>query len=434
MPGLDNGLLKETVLLAVICAAIIIAPSREVKPRTKKYFYKMKVFDMYHSNDNYEAFVHPRGPEGVENKSAYIVGTGLAGLSAAIFLVRDAQMPSENIYILEASPVAGGALDGAYIEEHGYCCRGGREPEDHMECLWDMFRSIPSLEHPSMTVLDETYYLNKDDPNYSLERAIWSDGKSATTFDLTFSPRVNEQMQALMMPPEDELDDKPIYEFFDDEFFSTPFWLYYSTMFAFQKWHSELEFKRYCLRFAHHTSDIGGAGAFSDMLFIKYNQYESFVLPMLSYLKDHGVKVTYNTTVTDIRFDCRGGKEVATQITTQHDGKEETIALTENDFVFTTLGSNVENSTLGTHHSAPALKFENGAGKSWALWKKIAAQSDDFGRPGKFCGNIKETMFASATMEIDDTIAAYVEKICHRPLGGGKTSTGGIVTVQDSSW
>lgn len=389
---------------------------------------------MYHSNGNYEAFVHPRKPEGVESKSAYIVGTGLAGLSAAVFLVRDAQMPGENIRILEASPIAGGALDGAYIEGHGYCCRGGRELEAHMECLWDMFRSIPSLENPGMTVLDETYYLNKNDPNYSLERAIWSGGKSATTFDLTFSPRVNEQMQALMMTPEDELDDKPVSEFFDDEFFSTPFWLYYSTMFAFQKWHSALEFKRYCLCFAHHTSDIGGAGAFSDMLFMKYNQYESFVLPMLSYLEDHGVKVTYNTTVTDIRFDCRGGKKVATQITTLHDGKEETIALTENDFVFTTLGSNVENSTIGTHHTAPQLKLENGAGKSWALWKKIASQSDDFGHPDKFCGKVQESMFASATMDIDDAIAPYVEKISQRPLGGGRTGTGGIVSVKDSSW
>ena len=90
---------------------------------------------MYHSNGNYEAFVHPRKPEGIENKSAYIVGTGLAGLSAAVFLVRDAQMPGENIHILEASPIAGGALDGAYIDGHGYCCRGGRELEAHMECL-----------------------------------------------------------------------------------------------------------------------------------------------------------------------------------------------------------------------------------------------------------------------------------------------------------
>ena len=115
-------------------------------------------------------------------------GLARVDVAAAVFLVRDAQMPGENIHILEASPIAGGALDGAYIEGHGFCCRGGRELEDHMECLWDMFRSIPSLENPGMTILDETYYLNKDDPNFSVERAIYSGGKSATTFDLTFSP------------------------------------------------------------------------------------------------------------------------------------------------------------------------------------------------------------------------------------------------------
>ena len=38
---------------------------------------------MYYSSGNYEAFVRPLKPEGVERKSAYIVGTGLAALSAA---------------------------------------------------------------------------------------------------------------------------------------------------------------------------------------------------------------------------------------------------------------------------------------------------------------------------------------------------------------
>ena len=178
---------------------------------------------MYHSNGNYEAFVNPRKPDDIEKKSAYIVGTGLAGLSAAVFLMRDAQMLGENIHILEASPIAGGALDGAYIEGHGFCCRGGRELEDHMECLWDMFRSIPSLEEPGMTILDETYYLNKDDPNFSLERSICSGGQSSTKIDLSFSQRVNQQMQALMMATTKELEDKPISDFFDDEFFAPRF-------------------------------------------------------------------------------------------------------------------------------------------------------------------------------------------------------------------
>ncbi len=68
---------------------------------------------MYYSNGNYEAFADPKKPEGVDNKSAYIIGSGLAGLSAAVFLVRDAQMKGENIHVLEELPVAGGSLDGA---------------------------------------------------------------------------------------------------------------------------------------------------------------------------------------------------------------------------------------------------------------------------------------------------------------------------------
>ena len=39
---------------------------------------------MYYSSGNYEAFARPEKPEGVERKSAYIVGSGLAALTAAL--------------------------------------------------------------------------------------------------------------------------------------------------------------------------------------------------------------------------------------------------------------------------------------------------------------------------------------------------------------
>ena len=55
---------------------------------------------MYYSSGNYEAFATPKKPEGIDNKSAYVVGTGLAGLAAACFLIRDAQMPGEHILSL----------------------------------------------------------------------------------------------------------------------------------------------------------------------------------------------------------------------------------------------------------------------------------------------------------------------------------------------
>ena len=82
---------------------------------------------MYYSSGNYEAFARPKKPADVDNKHAYIIGTGLAALSAACYLVRDGQMPGENIHILEKDPVPGGACDGLDIPGLGYVMRGGRE-------------------------------------------------------------------------------------------------------------------------------------------------------------------------------------------------------------------------------------------------------------------------------------------------------------------
>ena len=107
---------------------------------------------IYYTSGNYEAFARPEKPEGVENKHAYIVGSGLAALAAACFLVRDGQMPGAQIHILEAMDIAGGACDGIFDPSRGYIMRGGREMEDHFECLWDLFRSIPSLDRPEVSV------------------------------------------------------------------------------------------------------------------------------------------------------------------------------------------------------------------------------------------------------------------------------------------
>lgn len=44
---------------------------------------------MYYTNGNYEAFARPRKPHDADQKSAWLVGSGLASLAAAAFLIRD---------------------------------------------------------------------------------------------------------------------------------------------------------------------------------------------------------------------------------------------------------------------------------------------------------------------------------------------------------
>ena len=235
---------------------------------------------IYYSSGNYEAFARPEKPEGIEGKSAYLVGSGLASLAAACFLVRDARMPGENIHILEAMDIAGGACDGINDPSRGYVMRGGREMEDHFECLWDLFRSIPSLEVPDASVLDEYYWLNKHDPNYSLCRATVNRGEDAhTDGKFRLSQKGNMEIMKLFFMKDEDLYDKTIEDVFDDEVFRSDFWLYWRTMFAFENWHSALEMKRYFQRFIHH---IGGLPDFSALKFTRYNQYESLILAEIS--------------------------------------------------------------------------------------------------------------------------------------------------------
>ena len=292
---------------------------------------------IYYSNGNYEAFAHPEKPEGVDQKNAYIVGSGLASLAAACFLVRDAQMPGCQIHILEAMDIAGGACDGIYDTSRGYVMRGGREMENHFECLWDLFRSIPSIETPGVSVLDEYYWLNKHDPNYSLCRATVNRGKDAhTDGKFNLSQKGCMEIMKLFMTKDEDLYDKTIEDVFDEEVFDSTFWLYWRTMFAFENWHSALEMKLYFQRFIHH---IAGLPDFSALKFTKYNQYESLILPMQRYLEDAGVDFQFNTEVTNVVFKFEGDKKIASVIECKVNGQERGIILTENDLVFVTNGA-----------------------------------------------------------------------------------------------
>ena len=388
---------------------------------------------IYYSNGNYEAFARPEKPAGVDEKSAYIVGSGLAALAAACFLVRDGQMKGDHIHILEAMDIAGGACDGIYDSTRGYVMRGGREMEDHFECLWDLFRSIPSLETPGVSVLDEYYWLNKHDPNYSLCRATRNRGQDAhTDGKFNLSQKGCMEIMKLFLTRDEDLYDKTIEDFFDEEVFDSTFWLYWRTMFAFENWHSALEMKLYFQRFIHH---IGGLPDFSALKFTKYNQYDSLILPMKKYLEDAGVHFQFNTQVTNVLFTFKGNKKIASSIDCVVNGERQEISLTENDLVFVTNGSCTEGTIYGDQNHAPAGDAEVRTSGCWELWKNIARQDSSFGHPEKFCSNIQKTNWESATVTTsDDTIISYIESICKRDPRSGRVVTGGIVSCQDSSW
>ena len=388
---------------------------------------------MYYSSGNYEAFARPRKPKDVDRKSAYLVGTGLAALTAACYLVRDGQMKGEHVHLFEKGAIPGGACDGYPYPGIGCVMRGGREMDDHFEVMWDLFRSIPSIETEGVSVLDEYYWLNKKDPNVSLRRATEQQGRDAHTdgrFGL--SDKGCMEILKLFFTPDEQLYDKRITDVFDAEVLGSNFWLYWRTMFAFENWHSALEMKLYLKRYVHH---VGGLPDLRALRFTKYNQYESMILPMIRYLEGYGVRFHYNTKVTNIEFDCADGKKQARTICLLVDDHEERVDLTENDLVFITNGGCVENSSIGAQDQPAALDTVLHPGNGWDLWKKIAAQDPAFGHPEKFCSDPEQTNWMSATVTtLDERIVPYIQNICKRDPFSGGVVTGGIVTVRDSSW
>lgn len=387
---------------------------------------------MRYTNGNYEAFARPRKPDGVDRKSAYIVGGGLAGLAAAIFLIRDGHMEGSRIHVLEEMELPGGSLDGKIVPHEGFVTRGGREMESHFECLWDLFRSVPSLEVKGASVLDEFYWLDRDDPNSSNCRIIHNRGvRAADDGDFTLSKTAQKELVELFMTTEDRLVGKRISDVFGEDFFASNFWLYWCSMFAFEKWHSAIEMRRYVMRFIHH---IKGLPDFTALKFTRYNQYESLVKPMISFLKDNGVHLEYGIQVENIIVDVTSDAKVAQKILVAKNGTKEEIPLTENDLVFVTNGSITESTTQGTHHSPAPVTHELGG--SWKLWKNLAKQSADFGNPNAFCENIPdESWFVSATVTWQNMdIEPYIERLTNRKLRTGRIVSGGIITAKDSNW
>ena len=390
---------------------------------------------MYYGAGTYEAFAHPEKPEGVDRKSAYIIGTGLAGLAAAFYLVRDGQMKGERIHLLEKLDLAGGSCDGRKDITKGFYMRGGREMDNHFECMWDMFRDVPSIETPEVSVLDEYYWLNKHDPNYSLCRASVNCGEDAHTDKKFCLDKASAlALSKLFMTPEKDLEDKKISDVLPDSFWDTNFWLYWQTMFAFQRWSSALEMKRYLYRYVHH---IDGLPDFSALRFTKYNQFESMILPLVKYLEAHGVRIEYGMDVKNVIIENAGDKKIAQKIIYIKDGKEEEIGLTEDDLVFITNGCCTDTSCYGDQTHKPDLSgVKNGAGESWDLWKNIAKQAvnGEYGNPDNFCDDFEATNWMSATVETsNEEIIQHIIKVCKRDPRVGKVTTGGIVTVKDST-
>jgi oleate hydratase len=354
----------------------------------------------------------------------YLVGGGIASLAAAAFLIRDGDVIGRDITILEEGDVIGGSLDGAGSAESGYVLRGGRMLESHYVCTFALFDSIPTLDG-NRTVTQETLVWNETLKTSSKSR-LMIDGRRVVAPAFGLSEKHILTIERLALEPEAMLGRSRIDEQFDAAFFQTDFWILWRTTFAFQPWHSAIEFKRYLVRFAHM---VEGFDRLKGIMRTVYNQYDSLVRPLRKWLDERGVVFAMNTTVTDLVIvDMEGAKRVE-QIVVRRDDASAEIVLRPIDRVLVTLGSMTEGSSLGATDAAPAVRGKADGG-AWTLWDKLAADRPEFGDPGVFADHVEQSKWASFTATMSDPTLLRVV----RDLTGNVPGEGGLITFPKSSW
>ena len=357
---------------------------------------------------------------------AYIVGAGIAGLATAVYLIRHAGFAGRNITLFDHAAVSGGALDGAGSPEHGYLIRGGRMHEAHFGCTWDLLAGIPSLDDPAVSVTDEVFAFNQRVVSESHARLVRAGAKvDVSSFGLSRGDIFD--LLRLNLTPEALLEHKRIDEWFGEAFFDTVFWQLWATTFAFQRWSSVAEMRRYALRFMHL---LPGFHQLKGILRTVYNQYDAVVCPLEAWLRQQGVVLRTQTPVVDIDFDLAAARPRATGFDYLDQGRTARIELGPADYLFVTLGSMVESSAVGSMDAPPAMLRGQEPQGAWALWQKIAPRHAAFGHPAAFCGDVARSTWMSFTVTCRSPVFfEYMENFT-----GNRAGTGGLVTLADSNW
>lgn len=352
----------------------------------------------------------------------HIVGGGIAGLATAVYLIRDAGVEGKNICIYEQLGVAGGSLDGSGDAQTGYMIRGGRMFEEHFACTFDLLNSIPSSDNPDVSVTEDIMAFNRMVPGSSNCRLVRNGRPAEDRYDLTLSAQDIIDINRLILHSERTLAGQRIEDWFDTSFFDSNFWLMWSTMFSFQPWHSLAEMRRYLRRFIHL---FPGFTRIAGILRTRYNQYDALIAPVVTWLRDRGVRVATDTRVIDVTIEGTRQDRLVTALVL---AEKTDVKVGAEDRVYLTLGSMTDATVQGSNHSAPDLQDQEGG--AWTLWRKLAAEHEGFGRPEAFCGDTDKTAWHSFTVTMDcPDFFEFMEDFTNN-----RTGTGGLVTFADSSW
>ncbi|HTR14608.1 MAG TPA: oleate hydratase [Roseiarcus sp.] len=367
---------------------------------------------------------------------AHLVGSGIASLAAAVYLVKDAGVVPEKITIYEAEAGFGGAMTKAMKTGpgtptppgFGYVLPATRILDREYRCTYDLFSHFRSVSDRQESIHEDVLEFNRTYPYEDGARLLDAAGRvvSSKHFGVSFADRVN--LLLLLLRSEASLEGKPISDFFSLHFYESEFWIAWSSMMGPLPEHSAIEMRRYLVRFLHVLPDVL---SMTSVWRMRMNQYDSVAAPLHDWLVGQGVSFETDAFVDDVEFDSNAGAVAATSMSVKSGAGDRTVAVDpEHDVVLMTLGSQVADMTIGSMTSAAQKR--NPPGRSWALWAKIAATHPEFGKPEAFFGPdiVPHAMWVTFTVTTYEP--TFYECLAMRTNSGSRQT--GLVTLVDSPW
>lgn len=103
----------------------------------------------------------PRPPGDID---AWVLGSGVPSLAAAVYLIEEANVPPNRVHILEAVSMAGGSTANAGDPVNGYEYRTGITAVFDDACVENLLSMVPSETGTGKTALDDILEFNESEP------------------------------------------------------------------------------------------------------------------------------------------------------------------------------------------------------------------------------------------------------------------------------
>ena len=357
---------------------------------------------------------------------AHIVGGGFGGLAAAALLIRNAGMSGPDITIYEADATLGGGFFLAGDAASGYNLPGSIFDKE-FRCALDLLGGIPTQGYSNINVAEQFLTFNREHPFDDLTHIV--DRNLRRIHDQRYGLSLCDglRLAKLSLSSEASLDGQRIRDWFSEKFFATEFWLLWSTLMGSLPQHTIIEFRRYLNRFVYLFPDLS---TMAHVLRSQFNQHEAFVVPLAAWLETKQVNVLNRAFVGDIGFSEAQGRKTANRLEYERGGVSMAVEVAPDDIVLVTTGSQAADMSAGTMDTPPGPPPY--PGRSWALWKKLAAKHKGFGNPDAFFGADRIADSRWVTFTVTTTGREFLDEITNLTHSG--PGSGGLLTLRDSNW